>query len=119
MRTFGLNRMGGKHSDSIAYAMPEKKAAKEYVWELDVGPRTISDLMQASGLSRATLNARLNRGCRKWEALVKPAATQAEVRKAGGALLSALRKNQAHKDRLISRDKREYYAKMREGHKKL
>lgn len=127
MKNFGTIGHGLKHLTAVALSVEKKtkaQAKKEgkgkgkgrpMLWELDVGPRTVKEIANAAGLTIASIYVRLDKGERRWEKLTAPAQKNADGLRAREEMMIMA----AKRAWVIKSEKAAYYAKMREGHKKL
>lgn len=119
MQQIGPKGLTRKHVAAVAATVPfGAKTAKEYRWPLDVGERTLNQLLDlAPWMKRATIESRLNRGERRLEALIArpdPVAIKAGNR---ARMIQKIKKDR--KERVIAYDRRQYLARMKAGHKEL
>ena len=122
MRMIGLPAFSSRVVQTVALKVPAgQKAAKEYVWPLDVGPRTMAQVLEsAPWLKRGTLYQRLVAGDRRFSSLIRR--PDKMVGRVGTAKQQEAQHTRAHKKlwaRTIQADRIAYMLGKRAQHKDL
>lgn len=118
MQQIGPKGLTRKHFDAVARAVPFAVKVKEYRWPLDVGERTINQVLDlAPWMTRCLVQSRLDAGERNLALLIQPPGTPRQKAKSKGGL-SRVFKFEC-KERRVAQERAAYNRRERAKHKEL